>query len=401
MKKRLYFITLCLTLLSAILPTGTAVAAEDGMGSSPAGPVEVKVSENGFDGKTDFSLEVVKGQQVEIVFIWDETKQPMNTHVFNVEGYDQKTALLNKDNPRQTLRFVASKDGDFRISCVFPCIGHNNLQKATLAVKAPPVQIVSTTPSKEIPPGETLDKQGAIAAGETKKAAAPPNLSLAIPNKWYRGGEASISASLSTSDGKPIQGESVSFYLDYNFFLGLDSGKVSDKIEIGKATTDESGIARIKYTPRASGELKFEARYAGAGQPNAIISTASGKIEDNGHRFYQSEVGIPLPSLVHYSLAESTPLNPTAPFKHLADLKLPALILGLLIAGIWFTYLRVAYGLLRISRVYTMSHVHSTRGSFTQSKFFFPVVLMIFLSIYALTLLSVIFTSPDTHLHLH
>lgn len=406
MKKKLYLITLLLTLLSVIFPARAALAAEDGENSSSPVQIEIKVSEDGFNGKNEYSLEAFKGQQVEIVFIWDENKQPANTHVMSVEGYDQKTGLLNKDNHRQTVRFVASKDGAFRISCIFPCMGHNNLQKAVLTVKAQPIQIVSTTTSKEPSAAETLDKSSTLTREEIKKTAAP-NLSLSMPNKWYRGGEASLSAMLATNDGKPIRGENVTFYLDYSFFLGLNSGKVSDMMEIGKVTTDENGIARLKYTPRAGGEVKFQARYNGSasinasGQPEAILSTTSGKIEDNGYRFYRSEAGIPMPSLVHYSLAETRPLYPSAPSKHLTDIKLPALILGLLIAGIWFTYIRVAYGLWRISRVYTMAPLHGAGESFTQSKFFFPIILMIFLSIFALTLLSIIFTGPDTHLNLH
>lgn len=252
----------------------------------------------------------------------------------------------------------------------------------------------------QITTSETDGKSSTIKTEAVEKSF-PLNLTLSLPNKWYRGGEASLSAILTADDGKPIQGENINFYLDYSFFLGLDSGKVSGMMDIGKATTDENGIARLKYTPRLGEDLKFVARYNGSGQFDAVVSPASAKIEDNGHRFYNSEVGIPMPSLVHYSLAESAPVNPAAPFKQLLTLKLPTLILGLLIAGIWFTYVRVAYGLLRISRVYTMSNIHSTRESFRQSKFLFPVVLMIFLAIFALTLLSVIFTSPDTHLNLH
>ena len=241
---------------------------------------------------------------------------------------------------------------------------------------------------------------------EAVQAAVAPSLSLVAPTNWYRGAEGALSASLPTGAGQPMKGENISFYLDYDFFIGLDSGRVSDSIEIGRAVTDENGMARLKYAPRLAGDLKFEARYAGVTgtngtvQSGVLVSTAAGKIEDDGHRFYRSDAGIPMPSLVHYSLVETPSLSPAAPFKHLTDLKLPALILGLLIAGIWFTYVRIAYGILRISRVYAMSHVHSTKESFEQTRFFLPVLLMVVLAIFALTLLSIIFTSPDTHLNL-
>lgn len=503
MNKKMYLIALFVVLVSFISPVSVALAAEDGSNPASSGPIEIRVNENGFNGGGDYKLEVAQGQTVDIVFVWDDTKQVTNSHMLNIEGYGLITSTLNKDNPRQTLHFLATKVGTFRISCIFPCIGHSNLQKGTLIVKA--AQAVLSPPSlladnmvvtgkqlfntkcamchgetgdkistaklaspdwlnnkgvdgviqsiaKGKPPmmpawgkaqggtlsdddikaitkylwnvagissessgtdaaqvlsiqSENLDKSSTVKAQGVQKTSAP-NLSLSMPDKWYRGGEASLSAVLTTSDGRPIKGETVSFYLDYNFFLGLQSGSISDKIEIGKAITDENGIARLKYAPRIGGPIKFEARYTGGatingtGQPETLITTTVGQIEDNGHRFYRTEGGIPMPAMVRYSLVDRQPLDPRAPFKDLLNLRLPAVILGLLISGIWFTYLRIGYGILSISRVYTMSHLHSTRESFTQSKFLFPILLMVFIAIFALTLLSIVFTSPDTHLNL-
>lgn len=62
------------------------------------------------------------------------------------------------------------------------------------------------------------------------------------------GSRMEILATLAEQDGTPIAEEVIDFTLSVDFMSN------SGEIHIGSATTDESGVARIEYTPKAEGD---------------------------------------------------------------------------------------------------------------------------------------------------
>ena len=64
-----------------------------------------------------------------------------------------------------------------------------------------------------------------------------------------------LEATLKDNAGKPLQGQSIDFLAEVDFFS-------TGQIEIGSADTGSNGVATFEYVPRISGQTTFVARLA-------------------------------------------------------------------------------------------------------------------------------------------
>ena len=109
-------------------------------------------------------------------------------------------------------------------------------------------------------------------------------LSLAVPDTGQAGQPLTIAATVEDSSGRPVEGETVHFFISVDFFA-------SGNIAIGQAVTDSDGVAILEYTPKLSGETNIVVQGAGAESEGTIA------VSDANAPFYQAEAGIKLPAL--------------------------------------------------------------------------------------------------------
>lgn len=117
--------------VSLILTSCAAPAADS---SSNILVSRVEVSRWGFNNSPgDFHLDVEKGQEIEITFVWGDNGLPENNiHIVANPEYGLNTGTLDRNNPEVTLSLVAEETGQVVFSCVAPgCIGHHNLHTIT------------------------------------------------------------------------------------------------------------------------------------------------------------------------------------------------------------------------------------------------------------------------------
>jgi mono/diheme cytochrome c family protein len=210
-------------------------------------------------------------------------------------------------------------------------------------------------------------------------------LRLSAPEHGQAGEPVSLRATLEDAQGKPVAGAEVSFLVEAQLFT-------SGLIDIGSATTNDSGVASLQYTPRSSGLLAAVARY-GANEGRGSV-TVSG--ESSGS--HGTEVGIHLPQLgkgIIYPASVLT-LRPgdQAP---LPAFRLPGgflswmLILVAIVFMIWFTYFRVWYQVFRIPVVGDRAEVNTK---------LLPTLAMAAVTFIGVGLILKLLISPYTHLHI-
>jgi hypothetical protein len=83
-------------------------------------------------------------------------------------------------------------------------------------------------------------------------------------------GQYALSATLSTADGKPLNGREVAFS-EQGELLG------QRQAALGRATTDSTGVAVIAYQPAAAGRQTITVRFAGGG--GYAPSTATAEVQ--------------------------------------------------------------------------------------------------------------------------
>jgi hypothetical protein len=95
----------------------------------------------------------------------------------------------------------------------------------------------------------------------------------------------------SADQGVPIQGSTVTFLTDATF------AGVEGNLELGKAITDENGIATLTYKPRfaSAHDLRVEYLLPGESEPGVFSETII--VSDNGLQLHRSESGIRIPGL--------------------------------------------------------------------------------------------------------
>lgn len=139
-----------------------------------------------------------------------------------------------------------------------------------------------------------------------------------FPSAATVGESVSLAVDLGTADGAPLAGATVTYYLHMSF-----AGVVGEGV-IGRAVTDEAGIAAIHYLPRAAGlhEVRIEYLAPGAETVEEVLGTFD---VAGGEQLYRSSGGVDIPGIN------------------------PGLLMAVL-GGVWLILLSVAFRLVGIAR---------------------------------------------------
>ena len=99
-----------------------------------------------------------------------------------------------------------------------------------------------------------------------------------------------IPVDLRAEDGTPLPGTTVTFYLHMAF------AGVAGEAEIGRAVTDETGVANLAYRPRLAGHHELRMEYVTPGDAKAeVVSTAFDVT--GGEQLYRSAAGMDVPGV--------------------------------------------------------------------------------------------------------
>lgn len=255
----------------------------------------IEVSENGLNNiEGKLRVVVEQGQEVEITFVYADVTSYDNQHILYIGGYKIKTDILSRDNPEVTVKFTANKAGEFSITCILECTGHQNIQSGILVV------------------------QPASGSQATTKV----TLTMDAPDQIETGQPLTLAALIKDELNEPVAGSLVKFLVESNFF-------VNDLMDIGEVVTDEQGLAKIDYIPNQPGVLRVVARYEVGSGLEPVEAERTININGNSKSFYQTRVGIQFPN----------------------SLLLWMVFVVIVLIGIWSTFLYVLYQVNHISRV--------------------------------------------------
>lgn len=116
------------------------------------------------------------------------------------------------------------------------------------------------------------------------------HIELSLPQKGKAGEEVAVTVTLAQAGGSPIEGVEVVFSTKAKF------ANVSGEVELGRAVTDDQGMASWAYLPRSSGEQTIVARFLGNAQYGPTESWATISIEP-GPQLYNEEAGVHVPGI--------------------------------------------------------------------------------------------------------
>src|SRR3989338_4402145 len=117
-------------------------------------------------------------------------------------------------------------------------------------------------------------------------------LDIVASSKLTVGDSFNIEAVLHATDGgKPIAGTSVTFYMAESF------AGVNGEVFLGKAITDEYGVAPFSYQPRGAGEHQLRIEYLTPGASAPEEKTVTLSVVDTTHQLYHSTAGVQIPGL--------------------------------------------------------------------------------------------------------
>lgn len=114
--------------------------------------------------------------------------------------------------------------------------------------------------------------------------------SATVPSDVTLGEMIRIPVALEAEDGAPLRGTTVVFYL-HAAFAG-----VTGEAEIGRAVTDETGVATLAYRPRLAGHHELRMEYTTPGEGKAeVVSTAFDVT--GGEQLYRSAASVEIPGV--------------------------------------------------------------------------------------------------------
>lgn len=263
--------------------------------------IRIEITDNGFNGQPDSTIEVEQGKLVELTFVFAQKSALGDSHIIMLKGYGLETPEVNYYKPEATLKFMADKPGTFELTCDLDCEIHDKLKRAHLKVT------------------------GVAGTGSGQHAAAlVPTVLSVYPSQWQvQGGEVKLSAALKDGNGAPVPRATVLFYLETTF------AGTAGRMEIGEAKTDANGAAATAYKPTFPGKQKITASFEGIGL------------------YAESEQSFELQVL---SVGQGYTVAPRG-LEGLSD-RAP-LVVALVMLAIWSTFAHVLYQVFRISRAST------------------------------------------------
>ena len=116
------------------------------------------------------------------------------------------------------------------------------------------------------------------------------DVSVATVGEVAVGDTVAIPVALRTTDGSPLAGTVVTFYL-HMAFAGVEG-----EAEIGRVVTDEGGGASLAYRPRLAGhhELRMEYLVAGGTEIESVMTVIE---VTGGSQLYHSPAGVDVPGV--------------------------------------------------------------------------------------------------------
>lgn len=132
---------------------------------------------------------------------------------------------------------------------------------------------------------------GAIAAAMAGPASASHvTAHTTVPDEGRVGEVLRIAVDLRAKDGTQLPGTTVTFYLHMAF------AGVAGEAEIGRAVTDETGVASLAYRPRLAGHHELRIEYVTSGDGEVEVITTAFDVT-GGEQLYQSAAGIDIPGV--------------------------------------------------------------------------------------------------------
>ena len=137
---------------------------------------------------------------------------------------------------------------------------------------------------------------GVLAIGAIAVALAGPALAshvaarTTVPHEGTVGEVLSIAVDLRSEDGTRLPGTTVTFYLHMSF------AGVAGEAEIGRAVTDETGVANLAYRPRLAGHHELRMEYVTPGDGEVETITTAFDVT-GGEQLYRSATGIDVPGV--------------------------------------------------------------------------------------------------------
>lgn len=160
---------------------------------------------------------------------------------------------------------------------------------------------------------------GALTVGFAATAVASHvTVRTSMPSAGAVGEVIPLAIDLHTPDGAPLSGTTVTYYLHMSF-AGVEGQAV-----IGRAVTDDAGVAALRYEPRTAGlhQLRMEYLPPGSTTVESVIATFD---VAGGTQQVRSAGGPDIPGI-----------NPG--------------LLMLVLGGVWLILLRVSFRLVAIAR---------------------------------------------------
>lgn len=114
---------------------------------------------------------------------------------------------------------------------------------------------------------------------------------ISAPQQGAAGDAIRVEAMLRAADtGLPVANTPVSFYTDGSF------GGVTGEIELGRAVTDQNGVATLSYQPRSVGDHEIRIEYLMPGESEPEVATTTIFVA-GASQLYRSTAGIQVPGL--------------------------------------------------------------------------------------------------------
>lgn len=115
---------------------------------------------------------------------------------------------------------------------------------------------------------------------------------ITAPDEVTVGHTAEVQATLiSADDGLPVADALVIFYMHASF------ADVTGEVELGRAVTDENGVATLAYEPRSASEHLIRIEYLAPGDDEPGVVTKSISVTGGTSQLHRSTAGVEIPGL--------------------------------------------------------------------------------------------------------
>jgi hypothetical protein len=132
---------------------------------------------------------------------------------------------------------------------------------------------------------------GVVAAALTGPVlASHVHVNATVPSDGTLGEMIRMPVALQAQDGAPLQGTTVVFYL-HAVFAG-----VTGQAEIGRAVTDETGVATLVYRPRLAGHHELRMEYVTPGE-GTVEEVSTAFDVSGGKQLYRSAARLDIPGI--------------------------------------------------------------------------------------------------------